>query len=291
MEYVVLILGSALFAVYSIGMKISGDTCIKNRAQRFLHVGLFSAVASLLSFSFCGWKLGQLPWFTWWTVLLLGLIFVLLLYVYLKVLEYGPLSLSVLFMNMSMIFPIIFFWIFRSEKITVLRLMGIILICVMFFSSANLKEHGKPITVKWFLYVLLSVLMNGSVCIINRVYQIETKGAYTAPFTALWYGVAAIIAICLAIAFSGKKRENIKMYFSLKALRLVLIVGVGSFGGNYITSSLSYRIDSSVLFPVILGGSFILVMIGSLLFLKEKLNFHKVITLAFGFLAVILLSI
>ena len=77
----------------------------------------------------------------------------------------------------------------------------------------------------------------------------------------------------------------------MAAIIITVVSGGGSFVGNMVLGKLSVRMDAAVLYPCVNGGLAVLTSIVSAVFFKEKMSLIKIISVAVGAAAIVLLAI
>ncbi|MBR1677113.1 MAG: hypothetical protein IJ706_07390 [Clostridia bacterium] len=205
--------------------------------------------------------------------------------------KYGPVSLTSLFSQISLIGVSVYGIIFWNAPLNVWAITGIaavILSIVLCFSGKEKEGNEKKINAKWLIFAAMSFVGNAGCSIIVKQQQLDFGG--TNGSCAMFFALSfALIITAVVFIFSDKSgcKAAIKRagYFPVAA-------GAGNFGLNFFvvllaTSSLS----SNVVYPVIAVGGLAISMLASVLIFKEKLNVFRWLGIAIGAAATAVLSI
>jgi len=278
-----------LFGMYSTIGKPANSRC-RNNASLILYNCLFTFVSAIFSFCTSG-KIFILPTSSIIISLVFGMMFCMTAYLHMKTIQTGPLSLGTLIISFSLIIPLIYSFLFLHEPFTLSKLIGILLLVVCVFLSTNLSSEDKKMSVKWFVFAILTLLSNGLQSALSQAHQVHTGGAYTSQFTALGYAFAALSSFFLFWIVKHKENAETRYFFNPAMLLLVFLSGLTSFGANYIVLSLAAVMNGSIVYPAVQGGSLVIVTLSSVLFLNERINLKKFITIVMGIVSVVLLNI
>ena len=91
----------------------------------------------------------------------------------------GPLSLTSLIIQYSLIIPTFYGLAFLDEPLEVLLIVGVLLLIVsLFFINKEDSEQEKRITLKWAVFAFLAFVSNGACCTIQKVQQMNFDGNY-----------------------------------------------------------------------------------------------------------------
>ena len=226
-------------------------------------------------------------------VLLFGAVFgfltVLFQLSYIGAMSCGNVSITVMLVNFSMIIPIAVSVIIYNEKLTVLRIFGIILIALAFVLSTGGKNENSY-SKKWFLLSIIASLMNGSLLVCQKLFGKSDWADENVSFVAYGYITATVISVlfCTVLYFKGNRITfKIKPSVFLYALSLGLILGLF----QVINTRAIATIESSLLFPTYNGGSLILSSISGVLILHDRLNKKQLLSIVIGTIAIIMMNI
>ena len=226
-------------------------------------------------------------------VLLFGAVFgfltVLFQLSYINAMSCGNVSITVMLVNFSMIIPIAVSVIIYNEKLTVLRICGILLIVLAFVLSTGGKNENSY-SKKWFLLSIIASLMNGSLLVCQKLFGKSDWAEENVSFVAYGYITATVISVlfCTVLYFKGNRITfKIKPSVFLYALSLGLILGLF----QVINTRAIATIESSLLFPTYNGGSLILSSISGVLILHDRLNKKQLLSIVIGTIAIIIMNI
>lgn len=279
------------FALNSICTRLFQLRVQKNGAAIQLYQGLFCLVAAL-AYLLSG--LGQRP--DGGTVrigMLFGMFFCMAVYCMAGCFACGPMSLTGILINMSMLLPILYSCLFLKEKISAVQVMGIALLAVTFILSAqSTKEGQRQISFRWIGLVSLGFLSNGMTAVLQKHYK-SAGGLWDAQFMATAYFTASLLFLIFYVAAARKKGGGllpaVNGYGNLAGLSLVS--GLGSFAGNGILMFLSAKVAAPVLYPCVNGGLCLVLAAVSFTRLKEKPTAVKLAAIATGTAAIVVLNL
>lgn len=286
------ILSIVFFALVfqNIGIKLFTEKYKKSEKDTLIFNGMYFFVAFLIAIIFIlisGQSLLVEP-LTLILGIIFGIFFASTIIVYSKSLQLGPMSLSTLFMSMSLILPLLFSIVFMSESLTTINVIGVLLVFCTFLLSTQFNIEGR-LSIKWFAYSVLTLLCNGTLSILLKIQQTTLPSEQLKPFFAIGYGCAALTIIIL---YSKQKKVDKPINFkSSNILLLIFLTGLSSYMGNSLVATLLDSIPAVVLFPIVNGGIVVIASIASILLFKEKLDLKGVLRLILGIAAVVLLSV
>ena len=200
----------------------------------------------------------------------------------------GPLSLTALMIQYSLIVPAVYGLIALDETPGLLLVVGIVLLLIsLVFINMEKKGEEKKISLRWGLYAFLAFAGNGMCSTVQKVQQLDFNGLYKNEFmiTAL----AMVFTALLCIAFFTERKTIFK---NLK-FGAVWYILCGSANGmvNLLVLVLSLALPASVMFPIISAGGIILTTLISVFVYKEKLSSRQKIGFLLGIGAIVLLNL
>lgn len=209
--------------------------------------------------------------------------------------ENGPMSLTSVIVNSSVVVPVVYSCVKLHEGITPFQLIGFILLIATFVLSVFQKKTGgeenKKAGLLWLAFVLVAFFSNGVTAVLQKEYKLSSPADEGYNFMGLAYLVAAAV---LALTFV-LKRKNISdgkgFRFSPLCAVLILCAGLGSFAGNAVLLKLSTQVPAALLYPFVNGGLCVTVSVFSLAFFKEKLTVSKIFAIAVGIASIIFLNL
>lgn len=200
----------------------------------------------------------------------------------------GPLSISSLEIQYSLIIPTVYGLIAYKEPISALLIIGITLLLISLF-LVNLEEKGekKKITIKWGVYTFFAFVSNGGCSTVQKIQQENCNGNYKNEFM-----IIALAITVVSLAFFALISEKKEMILNIKKGFLwCFICGIANGMVNYLVLVLSLRMPASIMFPIISAGGIILTALISIFFYKEKLSIQQKVGLILGTLAIVALNL
>ena len=208
--------------------------------------------------------------------------------------RWGPMSLTSVIVNGSVVFPVLYSCLVFGESITSPQIVGCLLLLITFCLSA-FQSGGtdKKVNIRWLFLLLIAFFSNGATAVIQKQFKVSLPQANGSAFMSLSYITAAVV---LLFSFFLKKRETAtsvrRQGKELLFLALLIVTaGLSSFIGNGVLLELSTKVPAALLYPFVNGGLCVAVSIGSVLFFREKLTWKKTATIVIGLLSVIVLNI
>jgi drug/metabolite transporter (DMT)-like permease len=290
MNYLILFTAMLLLTGQTISFKEFNRVYMKNNASFFgFNFIYFSFIA--LIFLFSGGPLDRFQPLTVLCGMSFGIIFLTMVFYYMKAMETGPLSFTSLFFSMGILGPIVFGVIFWHEKIKVLQFFSLALLFVTFYLCGDSSGGSKKkVHFKWVFYCLLAFFTNGAAMSIMKEHQILMQGLKIREFLIVGFGTASIISMLFFIIFWLKK-QPVSHFRNVPFIYVVLGAALTTAFGNKLNLYLNTHIPSIIQFPVTFGGIVILSTLTSRLFYKETLSRKGLIGLGIGLVALILIGI
>lgn len=215
-----------------------------------------------------------------------------------KILSIGPMAVYMMFLMLGgMLLPYLYGVFFLNEPPTVFRIIGVILLAVsMIFPVAAGKRKNigaaKGTSALFIILCFAVFIINGFVSIVSKMHQISEIGVPAASFVILSNLATAVISsvilaiICIvkkvpptyteheAILYASTPGENAKAKSTGKMLITIamLVVLQAACGGTSYALQLigASKVDASVLYPIITGGSVVLSAVSAFVFFREK---------------------
>ena len=198
----------------------------------------------------------------------------------------GPLSLTSLVTQYSLIIPTFYGLLFLDEKVGKWLVVGLIL---LFFSILfiNFTKGGQKITLKWAIFAFLAFVGNGMCSTVQKVQQTAFDGAGKNEFMSVALFMAAVGMLVFVFI---SERKDAAVSIKKGALWMVLC-GVANAVVNLFVMILSNSMPASIMFPLISAGGIIMSAAVSIFVYKEKLTPVQMIGLALGTASVIFLNL
>lgn len=202
----------------------------------------------------------------------------------------GPVSITTLIGNCSLILSTSVGVLFWEEKISVLQIIGIVALIVAFFLCTYQKSSTKSSKL-WVFYCVFFFIFCAGVGIVFKCFSKVGNGDAN--------DMMVIASITMLIIFSFKKL--IDMIINNKAIEkqkssksffiLALSSGILSCIYNRINISISGILPSAVFFPCFNGGVILLSFTLSVIMLKERITRRQALGLVLGTVAVLIIGI
>ena len=203
--------------------------------------------------------------------------------------SHGPIALTSLISNISMVVPVVFSAIAYGEPLTLNRILGILVtIAALYFSTAVPK--GGKLNVKWIVFTALAFLANCGSNIGIKVYLKSFAVGDSSSFVAVHFTASALFSLLVFALLTAKGNRctypiNKTVFFTAGIIGIVL----GVF--NLIYAHAMSVLDATLLLPLYNGGTTLLVTLGTALLFKERLTKRQYIGIALGLVAIVLMSI
>lgn len=292
-----LMLAILMSGIYSIGLKPANSRC-KSLAELQLFNACFSASAMIGALVSALVTTGNLyiPISGLLTAALFGCFFSICVFTNLKALEDGPLSLTTLIVNFSLVFPLIYSFCFLDEPITPVRIAGILLLVVCMFLFTNPKVTGeKKMSLKWLALSIASCLCNGLLSVVSKIYAMASENAYASQYLVYSYFFATVTSLILfAVLRSRQNKEDriaMRDFFAPIMIVLFVLIGFANFGLNLMVVLLATLMDGAIVYPAVQGGGPMIAIIGSRLIFGEQISWKKWIAILLGVAAIVMLNL
>lgn len=245
---------------------------------------VFLTAAILFSPSISNTSLG-----TWIFAAVFGLFTVIFQLSYTNALSLGNVSLTVMVVNLSMLFPVLASVILYHEHITPLRVIGILLIISSFILCVdiNAKEKLSPL---WLFSTLVATFANGGIGIVQKIFGASIFHDEKKAFVSCSYTISFMITFLFFVVTHIRQKNSTaykKATTYLFAISAGIILAVFQWLNTYAISI----IDGSFLFPIYSGGSIILSTLVGVLFFKDKLTHKQKISILLGIVSVVIMNL
>jgi drug/metabolite transporter (DMT)-like permease len=219
-------------------------------------------------------------------------------------LSLGNMAIVSMIASFSLIIPVFWGLAFLNETVTVFGIIGLVLIAASLV-LLNIKKGGGRLSLKCWIYALITMLANGITSVVQKYHQSENPGLYKVEFMLISMAFACLIFIFIWIKEMILKKQavtnvekandtptcffkNITHNF---ALMLGLLSGVMNCLANYSILFLANGENASVLFPILSAMNAIgACLIGRFIF-KERLTPLQLVSICLGIASVVLLKL
>ncbi len=298
---ILLTLGAVFCAIFSISLKAANNRCNRKDEVQLFN-GCVTLIASILAIVSCTLS-GSffLPLQGIIYAAIFGITFSATLFLQLLALECGSLSVTTLLINFSLLIPLTYSIVAYNEKLTLLRIIGVILfgICMFLFINPKLNDNENTAAdskrpFKWILLTIAALIGNGLLSLIQKIYAVQTDNLYSSAFLMYSYIFATVASVIVVLQLNLKAGQRVtvtyKNYFAPAMLLFIILAGAANFLLNLVIVLLATRVDAMIVYPVVQGCGLMLVAASSYLIFKEKLTAIKIIGIIIGFLALVLLN-
>lgn len=207
---------------------------------------------------------------------------------YTAALTQGNISLTVLIVNMSMIIPVCVSYFVFDEKLSPLRILGIILTVITFFIVTEFKG-GKKSSKRWLLLSVMTMLADGGAKIVLKFFGESAWRDEREAFVSCAYIAAAIVSLAFYL-ITLRKGKGISIKRSPQIFLVAAITGVILALFQLVNAFAVKTVDGTFLFPAYTGGFIVFSVFTSVFIFKEKLNLKQIIGLIIGLLALVLMN-
>lgn len=206
-------------------------------------------------------------------------------------LKTGPITISTLFVQLSMIAVTVWGFFFWNTTLTPLVAIGLILvicsIALCLLKGKN-KQEKQKFSRKWLLFASLSFISNASCGIIQRTQQANFNGEYGNMMMAF----AMIFAVAVGVVLYAKSNKKDTRIILKSSWQFPFLSGAFNVVFNLLVMLMANTVLSpSLIYPVISVGALAITTIFSTLIFKERLSKTQWIGLSLGVIAVAVLSI
>jgi len=167
----------------------------------------------------------------------------------------------------------------KTEKVTALSIIGVILIIFGVIMSNYQKENGKK---SLFILGIVVFFLNGFNSVCGKIHQSTTsfKTVSTSQFVVLQYFVGMLICSVMIIILMATKKcnvDDIKPIFNIKSILLLLFVSIVTGTAAYCLFKGAINLSATVIYPISTGGTIILSALGGKIVFKEKFKKRNII--------------
>lgn len=224
-----------------------------------------------------------------WYSLAFGLAYVLTNLSLLIALKNGPVSLTSLFLQLSLIGATIWGFIFWDEQVTTLMIIGLFLaVFSLFFCLYTKKQQNeRKMNAKWLIACALTFIGNVACTVIQKA-QVRTHGESCGNMLML-FAVLFSVIFCFVIFIFDDKSDS-KTIIKTSGI-IPLAAGALNAIQNLFVVLMVNALPSGLVYPVLSVGGLAVSIIASLILFKEKLKATQWIGIALGAVSILLLSL
>ena len=211
-----------------------------------------------------------------------GIVQALFLFFKMKALSSGPVSVTSVVANCSMILTTVLGIIIFSEKVSIIQIFGSALILLSVFFCIDPKSDMK-MTTKWKIYCIFFFIFAAGVGLIFKLFSsYKASGANMMSIAAMTMVVSLLI-----LSFITEKKPKLSKKHSLFAI----ICGILSCLYNRLNVFLTGALPSVVFFPIFNGSIVLFSSISGAVIFKERLSKKQLVGIIIGIAAIIILAV
>ncbi len=256
-----------------------------NGSGVYLFSGMLTLVSSVFFLTISGFKLQLDGEMLIYSLILSMAYFFGVIFSHLSLVS-GPLSITSLVNSFAMIVPMAFGIVFYNESITLALAFGFLLLVISLFLM-NEKKSEEKVTLKWLVYVGLAFIGNGMFSVVLSLCQRRFGGENDNQIMVIAMFVSAVLILGISAVKERKESKKAFCYGWHRAAATGCLNG----GANLCTLLLMRTMSISLISPISSGGSVVLSGLVGIFNYKERLSVKQCIGIAFGTLAVVLLSL
>lgn len=203
----------------------------------------------------------------------------------------GPVALTSLILNLSLIGSTIWGFFFWGASVTALAIIGILLVCVALFLCLynGKQETGKSkINGKWLFFVSVCFFGNLTCTIVQKEQQLAYQGAYGNQL--MFVGMLMAFAMSVPLYLRGDRRDS--RVLVRRAWFWPVLAGVSNLVMNFFLMRLSNsELSPSLVYPAVAVLPLAAITLISCFAFGEKLRWWQWIGVVLGAFATVLLSL
>lgn len=256
---------------------LRGQTELYNLC-RHLGILVFWGIYYAFNFSF---ELAVLPY-----CLLIALGYITCFWV-LDAMACGPLSLTSLFVSLSLVISSLYGFFFWEVKVTALSVIGLCLVVLSLWLTLHKGKEQKPVSKKWLLLVAIFFPGNAAYSIGQRAQQMAWNGEHKGQL--MFFGLLLTYIAALARYLYHRKKGMDKVPAKMLIIPFAASI-INGFYNLFVMMLATMPLSSSVIYPTIAVGALAITSLFSFFGLKERLKWWQWCGLGVGAIAVGLLS-
>ena len=220
-------------------------------------------------------------------VIAFGILFaVAVLFIFLAIRE-GSLSLTSLLKSYSLLVPTFFSVFYFHEKISLPFSIGLVFLVISIL-LINMKKEDTKMSMKWWVYILILFVANGSAAVVQLLQQKNFVGQYKSEFMTCALLLSAVIFFVVSAFSEGKIGLQCVKLGGSYAVSMGVLLGLSNL---LLMTLISRNMPASIVYPVMSGGGVLLAAIGSVIIYKEKLTLAQCIGIASGVVSIVLMNL
>lgn len=222
-----------------------------------------------------------------------GALFALTILFYNLAISTGPLSYTTFYFSASMLVPTLAGVLFFKETLSPSLFVAVVLFLAAFYLLNVGSGKQEKAQAGWSAFCGLAFFCNGASAVVQKAQQVTTGGTEAFGLMLVGFSWAAVF---YSIAYLVTRRRlppdaaDGPMLVRNNRLALLLLT-VGSVGGNVLLTLQTGQVPASYLFPLVQGSIVVGVVLCSVLLFKEKLPLRGKLGLALGICAIVTINL
>ena len=202
----------------------------------------------------------------------------------------GPMALTSMLVSFSVMIPLLWGITVGNEELKIMQYpaLGLLFLSIILTNADKIrgKENAPRSYGLWLLFVGITFACNGICSILQAQHQTLYPAAYSREF--MLFAMLLCSAVFGIVAWRRVSRKELK---TIKGQRYGVLSGLANAAANFLTLVLAGLENTTVLFPIISGGTILASLLCGRLLFKEKLKANHYVALSAGIAAVVLLKL
>ncbi len=289
LEYFLIIIATILFSIQFLFTK-KYQLCVGTGFDASFFQKAISPIAfGIILLIYAGFKVEV----TWFSLLMsscnVAINLVLTLFS-LKALSKGSISnYSLYLLGGGMVIPVIF-GACIGESFGLWKILSIVCIVVAILIKFNFKEK---VDIRMYLCFIMLFALNGLVGVVSAIHQRDVFGVglsvSSQSYTIVNLFLGAIVGAVLFTAVAIKKRKEIRLNSFVKAIPWTVFGGLCNGVGNFLLLLALLKVETSMQYPIVTGGTIFLSAILPFIIYKERLDLKGWISVALAVMGTIII--
>lgn len=206
-----------------------------------------------------------------------------------KAIQTGPMALTAMLVNFSLIIPFLFGILHFGEIPSLFACFGFVLLltALVFLNLRRRSDEDKRLSLQWAVYTVATLLANGFCAVVTTLHQHAFSEQFEYGYIAWTTVVCLLIFSVLALRGGKLKRE----YRRKRGDLLACGAGVMNTLSSFLTVFLAACSPASVLYPLLSATTMLgALLVGRIIF-RERLDTFQLAGFAIGVFSVVLFNL
>lgn len=292
LDWALLFLPVALYSTIQLGLKLLGRSSSGGSSRLYLLTALHLAVA-LAVLAIFGVRFRAVDPRTVGLAALFGISQLVNIVSMMMAFERGPASYTSLVYTAGLLIPVLAGWIWWGEGIRATQAAALVLLFPSFYLASRRREAsggGAAIDRRWLAPALAAFLSSGTSMLLAKLHQRQLPGGEIREYITIAFAVTAAVSLVLHFATRRRPPAPIPRSHLLSTVVLVAVVGTCNAVANMVGIRLIGSLPAIVVFPVLNGGTVLVVSGLSALLFREHLDRYRAAGLVAGTAGIVLLA-